>query len=135
MKGRFLWLIGIVCMFSFGAYNFSFILLNAKEIGVGDAFIPIVYMIVNMTHTIIAIPAGRLADEIGKEKVLVLGYIVFLSSTLLLPTRPRTAARARGLTIDDIIETTHVFPTLSEGIKKACQAFYRDVSKMSCCIE
>ena len=38
-----------------------------------------------------------------------------------------------GLTIDDIIDTVHVFPTLSEGLKLAAQAFYQDVSKLSCC--
>ncbi len=40
-----------------------------------------------------------------------------------------------GLTVDDIIDTMHVFPTLSEGIKRAAQAFTRDISVMSCCIE
>lgn len=40
-----------------------------------------------------------------------------------------------GLTIDDIIDTVHIFPTLSEGIKLAAQSFYKDVSKMSCCTE
>ena len=38
------------------------------------------------------------------------------------------------LTIDDIIDTVHVFPTLSEGIKLAAQAFVRDISHMSCCV-
>ncbi len=38
-----------------------------------------------------------------------------------------------GLTIDDIIDTVHVFPTLSEGMKLAALAFYEDVSKLSCC--
>ena len=38
-----------------------------------------------------------------------------------------------GLTIDDIIDTVHVFPTLSESIRLAAQSFYADVSKMSCC--
>ncbi len=38
-----------------------------------------------------------------------------------------------GLTIDDIIDTVHVFPTLSEGFKLSAQAFYEDVSKLSCC--
>ena len=37
--------------------------------------------------------------------------------------------------LDDVINTIHVFPTLSESIKLACQSFKRDVSKMSCCIE
>ena len=40
-----------------------------------------------------------------------------------------------GLTVEDIIDTVHVFPTFSEGIKRAAQAFTRDVSVMSCCIE
>lgn len=40
-----------------------------------------------------------------------------------------------GLTIDDLIETTHVFPTYCEGIKMAAQAFRRDISQMSCCVE
>ena len=40
-----------------------------------------------------------------------------------------------GLTVDDIINTVHPFPTFSEAFKHACQAFRRDTSKMSCCIE
>lgn len=40
-----------------------------------------------------------------------------------------------GLTIDDLIETTHVFPTYGEGLKMAAQAFRRDIRKMSCCVE
>ncbi len=40
-----------------------------------------------------------------------------------------------GLTVDDIIDTVHVFPTFSEGIKLAAQAFRRDISVMSCCVE
>ena len=40
-----------------------------------------------------------------------------------------------GLGIEDLIDVTHIFPTLSEGIKLAAQAFIRDISKMSCCVE
>ncbi|MBI5046814.1 hypothetical protein HZC07_03720 [Candidatus Micrarchaeota archaeon] len=39
------------------------------------------------------------------------------------------------LTVDDIIDTVHVFPTLSEAMKLAAQSFYKDVSKLSCCTE
>ncbi len=39
------------------------------------------------------------------------------------------------LTIDDIIDTVHVFPTMSEAIKLAAQSFRRDIRKMSCCVE
>ena len=46
-----------------------------------------------------------------------------------------TLAVKFGLTVDDIIDTLHVFPTLSEGIKRVAQAFTRDVSIMACCVE
>lgn len=39
-----------------------------------------------------------------------------------------------GLTIDDIVETTHAFPTYSEIWKFAAQSFTRDPETMSCCI-
>lgn len=46
-----------------------------------------------------------------------------------------TLAVKFGLTVDDIIDTVHPFPTFSEAFKHACQAFRRDTSRMSCCVE
>lgn len=46
-----------------------------------------------------------------------------------------TLAVRYGLTVEDIINTVHVFPTMSEGIKLAAQAFIRDITRMSCCVE
>lgn len=40
-----------------------------------------------------------------------------------------------GLTVDDIIDTVHIFPTWSEAFKLAALAFRRDISVMSCCID
>ncbi len=40
-----------------------------------------------------------------------------------------------GLTYNDLIENSHIFPTVAEGIKLAAQSFTRDISKMSCCVE
>ena len=94
LKGKYLRLLVIVAVFSLGAFNFSFILLNAREMGVGDVLIPVVYAVVNVTHTVIAIPAGRLADRIGKEQVLTLGYGAFLATTLLLSYMPSMVSSA-----------------------------------------
>jgi MFS family permease len=84
LKGNFSLLLIIVGIFSLGAFNFSFVLLNAQEAGIADSLIPLVYAAVNVAHTAIAIPAGVLSDRIGKEKVMILGYGIFLSTTLLI---------------------------------------------------
>lgn len=84
IAGKFSSLLLIVGLFSIGAFNFSFVLLRAKEIGMPENLIPIVYALINVSHTAIAIPAGLLSDRVGKEKVLVIGYGIFLFSALLL---------------------------------------------------
>jgi len=38
------------------------------------------------------------------------------------------------MTIDEVIETLPVFPTISEAIKLCALSFYKDVAKLSCCI-
>lgn len=71
-------------VFSLGAFNFSFVLLKASDLGIDQSVIPIVYAVINVAHTIIGIPAGVLADKIGKEKVLMMGYAVFAVTTALM---------------------------------------------------
>ena len=84
LKGNFSLLLVVVGIFSLGAFNFSFVLLNAGDAGIAASFIPLVYAVVNVAHAAVAIPAGVLSDRVGKEKVMVLGYGVFLSSVLLI---------------------------------------------------
>lgn len=80
----FVTLLVISCIFSLGAFNFSFVLLRASDIGIEKNFIPIVYAVINIAHTIIGIPSGFLADRIGKEKVLLISYGVFVISSILM---------------------------------------------------
>jgi MFS family permease len=87
LKGNrpFTLLLIISGIFSLGAFNYSFILLKASDLGVSKDVIPLVYAIINVLHTAIGIPTGVLADRIGKEKVLTIGYAVFgVSSSLMI---------------------------------------------------
>lgn len=79
-----LFLLVVAGIFSLGAFNFSFVLLRASDLGVEESFIPLVYAAINVSHTAIGIPSGILADKIGREKTLIIGYSVFLVSTLLM---------------------------------------------------
>lgn len=81
---RFTILLLITGIFGLGAYNFSFILLKSSDLGVIESSIPLVYATINITHTAVSIPSGIIADRIGKEKVLILGYAVLLVSSFLM---------------------------------------------------
>jgi Na+/melibiose symporter-like transporter len=45
---------------------------------------PIVYTVINVSHTAIGIPLGILAYKIEKEKVLIVGYSIFAVSTVFM---------------------------------------------------
>jgi MFS family permease len=80
----FVLLLVIAGIFGIGAFNFPFILLRASDLGIAENLIPLVYATLNVAHTAIGIPSGILADKLGKEKVLIIGYSVFAISTILM---------------------------------------------------
>src|SRR5438132_2779601 len=66
MKGNrpFAILLVITGIFSIGAFNFSFILLRASDLGVEKNLVPLVYAVINIAHAAIGIPSGIFADRI-----------------------------------------------------------------------
>ncbi len=40
-----------------------------------------------------------------------------------------------GLTVEDLIDTLHVYPTMSEAIRMVAQTFTKDITKLSCCAQ
>ncbi len=79
---EFVLLLGALGVFAVGAYNFSFVLLEASLLGVQEGLIPLVYAVLNVATVILGIPAGLLADRIGKLPVLCVCYLVFLGTSL-----------------------------------------------------
>lgn len=77
---------------------------------------------------------GLVKMVINKETKQIIGLHVLAPHGADLIHEGVLAVKNR-LTIDDIIDTVHVFPTLSESVKLAAQSFYMDVGKMSCCVE
>ncbi|ASI13793.1 heavy metal reductase [Candidatus Mancarchaeum acidiphilum] len=83
--------------------------------------------------------ASIIGDERGVIKVVIdyatkriLGVSILSRNAADLIAEATLAVKFK-LTIDDIIDTVHVFPTLSEAFKLASQNFYQDISNMSCC--
>lgn len=67
----------IVFIFTLGNSTDALLMVKANEIGIKVAFIPLVYLITNVVGVIFSIPIGSLSDRIGKEKLLVIGYLLY----------------------------------------------------------
>ncbi len=63
----------------FGIANFpiAFVLLRAKEIGLGLSNTLLVYLIFNIAYAIVAYPTGRAVDKFGGKDILALSYALF----------------------------------------------------------
>lgn len=83
LHGKFLIFLLIMTVFSIGAFNFSFILVQSSEFGLGDNFVPLVYVVINIMHTLIGLPSGILADKIGTEKVILVSFALFLLTCMI----------------------------------------------------
>jgi len=82
--------LAVVAIFSIGAFDFSFILVRAGDVGISEQFVPAVYMLINISHTLIAIPAGSLSDRIGKGRVLAAGYVLLAVTNSVLVFLPQS---------------------------------------------
>ncbi len=74
---RFYLFLVIVFVFTLGNSTDALLMVKANEVGVKVAFIPLVYMVTSVVAVLLAIPVGSLSDRIGKEKILIAGYLIY----------------------------------------------------------
>jgi MFS family permease len=72
-------LLAIIFLFTLGNSTDALLIVKASEVGVKVAFIPLVYLIFNSVSVLFSIPFGALSDRIGREKLLIFGYLVYAS--------------------------------------------------------
>jgi len=73
---RFYLLLGIVGLFTLGNSTDALLLVKASEVGIRGTLIPLVYLLFNAVSVLLAIPLGARSDRLGRERVLVFGYLV-----------------------------------------------------------
>ena len=67
----------IIFVFTLGNSTDALLLVKANEVGIKVAMIPLVYLLTNLVSVLASIPVGTLSDRIGKEKVLITGFIIY----------------------------------------------------------
>jgi len=69
--------LGIVFIFTLGNSTDALLLVKANEAGIKVALIPLVYLVTNAVSVIASIPVGSLSDRVGKEKILIIGFLIY----------------------------------------------------------
>lgn len=107
----------VVALFSLGNSSNIFLLFRAKELGVPEAYIPLLWAIVSLIAALGATPLAALSDRIGRFPLLFGGYLAFALVYLSL-----------GFLNDGLIALALIFGlyglfvAATEGVEKALVA-------------
>ena len=94
-----------------------------------------VFSLENLTKaSIMGETEGIIKITVNPNNNTIVGMHIMAPNATDIITEGSYAVR-NGYTIDDIIATSHIFPSMSEGVKLAAQSFIRDLSKMARCVE
>jgi MFS family permease len=74
---KFYFFLIIIIVFTLGNSADALLLVKTSETGIDKSFIPFMYMIFNIVSVLLAIPIGKLSDRIGREKLIILGFLVY----------------------------------------------------------
>lgn len=111
---RFLIVVGI---FSLGNSSNIFLLFRARELGVAEQYVPLLWAVVSLIAAAFSTPLASLSDRVGRFPMLLSGYVAFTLVYLSL-----------GLLSDGIVVLAGIFVlyglfiAATEGVEKAMVA-------------
>ena len=71
---RFMVVIGL---FSLGNSSNAFLILKAEQVGMSGGWISAVYLAFNAVYAVMSMPAGMVADRLGRRRIVIVGFGIF----------------------------------------------------------
>ena len=109
--------LAVVALFTLGNSSNMFLLLRARELGVAEATIPLLWAAVALVATLFSTPLSALSDRFGRVHLLVGGYVAYGLFYLLLGSMAHD-----GLLLFALFGFYGLFMAATEGVEKALVA-------------
>lgn len=119
LPARLRWFLLVVGLFALGNSSNQFLLLRTRGLGFTVVAVLCAYLVYNAVYGIFSYPAGRLADAVGRKRLLVAGYtlygLVYVGFALLSPHNS-------GWLVWLLFGLYGLYSALTEGLEKALVA-------------
>ena len=69
--------LGISVLFALGNSSDAFLILRAKDLGLGLTMVILAYVLYNAAYSVLAMPSGIASDRLGRRSVMVAGFLIF----------------------------------------------------------
>lgn len=107
----------VVALFTLGNSSNMFLLLRARELGLPEAQVPLVWAAVSAVAALGATPLAAWSDRIGRRALLTGGFLAYAAIYALLGV-----ARAAGPALFALLAAYGLFLAATEGVEKALVA-------------
>jgi MFS family permease len=115
--GRRFWsFLTVLLIFTLGNSTDAFLLLRARDLGIDEALIPILWALLHVVKSLSSTPGGALSDRIGRKPLLVAGWVLYAAVYFAL-ARADAAWQAWAL-----FAVYGIYFGLTEGVEKALVA-------------
>ena len=96
--GRTYWLVvAVATVFTLARFSEAFLLLRANQVGLRVMLVPAVLVVMNIVYSLASYPAGVLADDGGRYRVLVVGVGFLVLADLVLAFAPGIGGVTAGV--------------------------------------
>jgi len=110
---RFLIFLTVMALFNLGNSADAFLILRANNVGVSVFYVFLLLILYNLIYALVSFPVGRLSDRIGRKKIIVIGWSIYVVTYLLM-------ALASSEWYMLIIAITYgLYGGLADGVSKA----------------
>jgi MFS family permease len=92
LRGPLLSYLLVTGVFSLGNSSDAFLILRARDLEVAAVMIPVLYLTFNFIYSALSVPAGIIADRIGRRRVALVGFAVFAGAYAWMATAQSQAA-------------------------------------------
>jgi MFS family permease len=69
--------LAVLFLFTLGNSSDAFLILRAKDLGIADAMLPLLWVALHVVKMFSSLPAGALSDQIGRKTLIVGGWLVY----------------------------------------------------------
>jgi MFS family permease len=109
----FRWLLAGALLFAVGNSSDMFILLKARDVGMGTSAVILLYVLYNVVYSAASLPLGGLSDRVGQYPLVLTGYALFAAVYLGF------AAAASGWALAGLFAAYGLYIAATEGTSKA----------------
>ena len=107
----------VLALFMLGNSSNMFLLLRAKELGLGEAQVPMLWALVSLVAAVFSTPLSALSDRVGRRRLIVGGWTVYAALYLVFGLLP-----ASPWLLWPMFAAYGLFLAATEGVEKALVA-------------